>query len=200
MNKRGPVVTMGGLLLLAISIYFISEVAPASELNNSGVFMSEMFEDMFDSVTEVQAIPEGGIGYFSYDPSGRDVPLLWGIQILDYQNSDRYSMTINNIYGDSFGTFRGSEPLVFDTVDMKDSSSLNFVITNTGTRTMEIRMMFTEDPENSKKLNSPSSPLNEVLIPLALAGFGLVLGIIILFVGSILSVYDWKNQQKKRNF
>ena len=45
----------------------------------------------------------GNMVYTSYSTFISDVPLLWGIQIIDYQNGDKLSDNISNIFGDSYG-------------------------------------------------------------------------------------------------
>ena len=44
-------------------------------------------------------------------------------------------------------------------------------------------MMFVEDPDNSEALSDLDSPLMSTLIPLAISGILLIIGIIIIIVG-----------------
>ena len=46
-------------------------------------------------------------------------------------------------------------------------------------------MMFSEDPENSDALSDPDSPLMNMMMPLLVSGFLLILGILISIIGVI---------------
>ena len=43
-----------------------------------------------------------------------DVPLIWGIQIIDYESGDELSIKISNIFGDEYGEFVQDEPILFE--------------------------------------------------------------------------------------
>ena len=61
--------------------------------------------------------------------------------------------------------------------------------------------MLSEDPDNSGTLSSPNSPFMNKILPLAISGILIILGIITLLIGVIISLVDWKNiQNNKRNF
>ena len=62
-------------------------------------------------------------------------------------------------------------------------------------------VMLSEDPDNSGALSNPNSPFMNKILPLAISGILLILGIITLLIGVIISLVDWKNiQNNKRNF
>jgi len=61
--------------------------------------------------------------------------------------------------------------------------------------------MFSEDPENSDALSNPNSPLMNMVLPLLISGFLLILGIIISIIGTIIILVDLKNNlDNKRNY
>jgi hypothetical protein len=61
--------------------------------------------------------------------------------------------------------------------------------------------MLSEDPDNSDALSNPNSPFMNKILPLAISGILIILGIITLLIGVIISLVDWKNiQNNKRNF
>jgi hypothetical protein len=61
--------------------------------------------------------------------------------------------------------------------------------------------MISEDPDNSNALSNPNSPFMNKILPLAISGILLIVGIIILLIGIVLSIMDWKNiQNNKQTF
>jgi len=126
---------------------------------------------------------------------------LWGIQIIDYQSGDNLSINISNIFGDDYGKFVISEPILFEAIEIIQSDTLSFEITNTGSQTANVVVMFSEDPANSNALSNPDSPVMNMVIPLLISGFLLVVGIIILIIGVIVILVDLKNNlDNKRNY
>jgi len=173
-----------------------------SELPKSESFLiSSLFEDMFDHVSEPFKIMPGNVIYTSFSTYDSDIPLLWGIQILNYQNGDELSVKISNIFGDSYGEYIQSDSVYFETVFVEQSDTLNFEIENIGFGDVEFVIMFAEDPENSESLTNPNSPIAEMIVPLIVSGILLIIGIIVIIVGIILILFDLKNNFKnKKNF
>jgi len=137
----------------------------------------------------------------SYDVSSSDTPLLWGIQIIDYTSGDVLSIKISNIFGDNYGEFTMSKPILFETLQIVQSDVLNFEIGNIGSRPVNVIVMFTEDTENSDAFSNPNSPMMNMVMPLLVSGLLLVLGIIISIVGILLILLDLKNNlDDKRNY
>ena len=163
--------------------------------------MAAMFEGMFDEITnELQIMPDES-AYVTFDTSTSGAPLLWGIQVTDYVSGDTLSINISNIFGDDYGNFVMSEPILFEALELDQSDSLNFEIKNTGSRTVNVVVMFSEDPENSDALSNPDSSIMNMVLPLLISGFLLVLGIIILIIGVIVILVDLKNNlDNKRNY
>ncbi len=61
--------------------------------------------------------------------------------------------------------------------------------------------MFSEDPKNFDALPNPNSPLLNMVFPLLISGFLLVLGITISIIGAIIILLDLKNNlDNKRNY
>ncbi len=201
MNKRGPLVSFFGFSLILISL-IVAVSSVQSELPKSESFLiSSLFEDMFDYVSEPFKIVPGNVIYTSFSTYDSDIPLLWGIQILNYQNGDELSVKISNIFGDSYGEYVQSDSVYFETVFVEQSDTLNFEIENIGFKDVEFVIMFAEDPENSESLRNPNSPIAEMIVPLIVSGILLIVGIIAIIVGIILILFDLKNNFKnKKNF
>lgn len=201
MNKRGPLVSFFGFSLILISLIVAVSSVPSELPKSESFLISSLFEDMFDHVSEPFKIVPGNVIYTSFSTYDSDIPLLWGIQILNYQNGDELSVKISNIFGDSYGEYIQSDSVYFETVFVEQSDTLNFEIENIGFKDVEFVIMFAEDPENSESLTNPNSPIAEMIVPLIVSGILLIIGIIVIIVGIILILFDLKNNFKnKKNF
>ena len=201
MNKRGPLVSFFGFSLILISLIVAVSSVPSELPKSESFLISSLFEDMFDHVSEPFKIVPGNVIYTSFSTYDSDIPLLWGIQILNYQNGDELSVKISNIFGDSYGEYIQSDSVYFETVFVEQSDTLNFEIENIGFKDVEFVIMFAEDPENSESLRNPNSPIAEMIVPLIVSGILLIVGIIVIIVGIILILFDLKNNFKnKKNF
>jgi hypothetical protein len=61
--------------------------------------------------------------------------------------------------------------------------------------------MLSEDPDNSGNsgaLSNPHSPFMNKILPLAISGILLIIGIVTLLIGVILSFIDWKNKNNNK--
>ena len=201
MNKRGPLVSFLGFSLILISLIVAVSSVPSELPKSESFLISSLFEDMFDYVSEPFKIVPGNVIYTSFSTYDSDIPLLWGIQILNYQNGHELSVKISNIFGDSYGEYIQSDSVYFETVFVEQSDTLNFEIENIGFKDVEFVIMFAEDPENSESLRNPNSPIAEMIVPLIVSGILLIVGIIVIIVGIILILFDLKNNFKnKKNF
>ncbi|WP_428326579.1 hypothetical protein [Nitrosopumilus sp.] len=201
MKKRGPIITAFGIVLVIISLSIAVSAIPTSVTGPGDLFVSSLFEDMFDEISnEIQIMPDDS-AYFSYTTYSSDVPILWGIQIIDYHAGDELSITISNIFGDDYGTFVQDEPILFEALQISQSDTLNLEIHNIGTRDVTVVTMFSEDPENSESFTNPDSPVMNMVLPLMISGFLLILGIIVSIIGVIVILVDLKNNyDNKRNY
>ena len=201
MKKYGPIIALVGFSLILISLLIAISSVPSNISEDETFLVSSLFEGMFDDVSETFQIMPGDVIYTSYTTSLSDVPLLWGIQIIDYQYGDMLYIQISNIFGDSYGEFIQNDSVLFTTTIIDQSDTLNFQIENTGTRIIDTVVMFSEDPENSDVFSNPNSPMMDMLLPLIISGFLIILGIIILLIGIIVTILDLKNKlDNKRNY
>ena len=202
MKKRGPIIGISGLVLVIISILIMVSVFPTSNFtSNNDFYAPSMFEGMFNQVSDNISISPGGLGYFSYSTKSSGIPLLWGVQILDYRAGDDLSISISNIYGDDYGEYPQDGPIIFEMLEITKSDTLNFEIQNHGSRMVDVVVMISEDPDNSNGLSNPNSPFMNKIMPLVISGILLIIGIIVLLIGILLYFIDWKNiQNNKRNF
>ncbi|MBI5859433.1 MAG: hypothetical protein HZB73_01615 [Nitrosarchaeum sp.] len=198
MKKRGPIIGIFGLALVVSSISVVFSIFPTDITNGNDLYIPSAFEGMFSQVSDNLQILPGESGYFSYSTKSSNVPLLWGVQIIDYHDGDKLSISISNIYGDNYGVFSQDNPIIFETLEIHQSDTLNFEIQNHGSRIINVVVMLSEDPDNSNALSNPNSSFMNKILPLAISGILLILGIVILLIGAILSLVDWKNTQNNK--
>ena len=201
MKKLGPVVSLVGLILIGISLFIAISIVPSDVTGNGDFSMASLFEGMFDDVSDEILILPGDSTFVSYSTFSSNVPLLWGIQIENYQSGDKLFIHISNIFGDDYGEFVQDEPIMFEVLEVTQSDALNFEIQNLGSRNVSVIVMFSEDPENSDAFSNPTSPVMNMVLTLAISGILLILGIIASIVGVIVTLLDWKNNQiNKRTY
>ena len=201
MNKRGIVVFVIGFILIGVSLSLAASVIPSTLDGPDDLSLASLFEGVFDEISDEIQIMPGDTIYVSYGVYSQNVPFLWGIQILDYKQGDELSINISNIFGDNYGEFIQTEPILFESLDISQPDTLNFEIQNTGTRDILVVTMFSEDPENSDIFTDSNSPVNNMIFPLIVSGMLLIIGIIIFIIGVIILLVDLKNYQTtKRKF
>ena len=94
MKKYGPIIAFVGFSLILISLLIAVSSVPSDISEDETFLVSSLFEGMFDDVSEPFQIMPGNMVYTSFSTFISDVPVLWGIQILDYQNGDKLSISI----------------------------------------------------------------------------------------------------------
>ena len=201
MNKRGPVIAFVGFTMIFVSLIVAISAVPSNIPESDTLLISSLFEGIFDDVSEPFSVTPGDVVYTSYSTYVSDIPLLWGIQIIDYQNGDKLSVNIENIFGDSYGNYVQSDSVLFEKIFVQQSDTINFEIKNTGSREVDFVIMFTEDPDNSDVFSNTDSSIMDMVLPLMVSGFLLILGIIIVLIGIIIILIDLKNSfENKKNF
>jgi uncharacterized membrane protein len=201
MNKRGTIITFVGFTMIFVSLIVAISAVPSNIPESDTLLISSLFEGIFDDVSEPFSVMPGSIVYASYSTYVSDIPLLWGIQIIDYQNGDKLSVNIENIFGDSYGNYIQSDSVLFERIFVQQSDTINFEIKNTGSREVDFVIMFTEDPDNSDVFSNTDSSIMDMIVPLMVSGFLLILGIIIVLIGIIIILIDLKNSfENKKNF
>jgi len=185
---------------MASFLVVLSIVPGSNSINNGEMLIPDILEGMFSQVSDETLIFPGGSNSFSYSSLNSEIPLLWGVQITDFQPGDEFSVHVSNIYGDDFGTVHQKGPVLFDMLMVPTSDVYNFQVENTGIRQISVLMMFVEDPDNSDSITNPNSPLMSTLIPLAISGLMLIVGIIVIIAGTILSLFDWKKTKNESRY
>jgi len=201
MKIRGLIIFIIGITLIGISLLLAASTLPSNFDGSEDLSVARLFEGMFDKISdEVQIMPGDSI-YVSYGVFSQNVSILWGIHILDFQQGDKISINISNIFGDNYGEFIQKEPFLFELLDISQSDTLNFEIQNIGSKSITIVSMFSENPTNSDVFSNSNSPFNEMIFPLMISGMLLIFGIIIFILGMVILLVDLKNYQTtKRKF
>jgi hypothetical protein len=200
LKKRGPIIAIAGAVMIVIAASIAYSVIPSLPSGTQGGDFFPSPESLFDNVSDKVAIAAGSTYTFSHTANAAKVPLMWGIHIVDYSPDDTITVSISNIFGDKFGSFTESEPIFVKSFEVPKADSYNFIVENKGKSPITVVMLFTENPEKSKALTDPNSPFVKNIIPLAEAGFLLIIGIIVIISGAILSIIDWrkgKNQSSR---
>ena len=201
MKIRGLIIFIIGIALIGISLSLAASVLPSNFDGSEDLSIASLFEGVFDKISDEVQIMPGDSVYVSYGVFSQNVPILWGIQILDFQQGDKLSINISNIFGDNYGEFIQKEPILFESLDILQSDTLNFEIQNIGSKSITIVTMFSENPKNSDVFSNSNSPLNAMIFPLMISGMLLIFGIIIFILGMVILLVDLKNYQAtKRKF
>lgn len=201
MKKRGPIVAIAGAVMIVIAASIAYSVMPQMPSNGSGTDFFPSPESLFDNVSDKVTLDAGTVYTFSHTATSAHVPLMWGVHIMDYNPNDVVAISISNIFGDKFGSFTDNDPVFIKSFDVPKADTYSFNVENTGKEPITVVMLFTENPEKSKALTDPNSPFVKNILPLAEAGFLLIIGIIVILAGAVLSVIDWrkgKNQSSNR--
>jgi uncharacterized membrane protein len=198
LKKRGPIILIAGTVMIILAASIAYSIIPKEQEKSNGDFFPSP-ESLFDNVSDKVTIEAGNVYTFSHVVNTAKVPLMWGVHIVNYKPDDDIGITISNIFGDKFGSFVESDPIFIKSFDVIKSDTYIFNIENKGKEPITVVMLFTENPEKSKALTDPNSPFVKNIVPLAEAGFLLIVGIIVIIAGVILSVMDWRKGKNQSN-
>ncbi len=201
MKTRGPIIGIIGIIIIVISIVMVVTIFPANNPTMGGeILLPNLLEDMFDTVSDEVLIMPGESNSFSFTSMDSEVQLLWGLQVLEYKQGDKFSVAVSNSLGDELSKFDLSGPILFDSFEIPKTDIYSFEVRNLGPRPIAVMMMFSEDPDNSAAFSDPNSPLMTTLLPLAVSGILLIIGIIVVIFGFILFLMDWKKSKNESKY
>ena len=195
MNKRGPICIGLGMLLIVISFGVAFTALPDYDPTMGSDLFMVNFLDMFDHVTHETVIDPGANAVFSYSVQENDISLMWIAQMTDFEQGDVISVRVSNVYDDQLAVANTDESVVFDIIEVQDPQSYNFEITNDGTNSVTVMMMFAEVSESSDILNNDNSAMATMIVSLLISGFLLMAGMVLAVVGTIIFVIDWKKEK-----
>ena len=197
-KKRGFVTLGVGIILILVSfVIAIDSLSDSDNMMFNEPYLPTLLEGVFDHVTQESVLYSGGSESFEYTVDAPNTPLMWGLQIIDFQDGDNIRIDVSNIFGDEFASVDVDESVVFEMFLVEKNDVYNFKVENTGDRTINVVMMFIEDPENSDALKDSDSPFLSLLLPLIISGILLIIGTVVMIVGVILFIMDWKKERKQ---
>ncbi len=196
-KKRGMYVSIGGVIMILTAFAITTSIMKDQGFDQNNFSLPDILEGMFDQVSDKTQLMPGQTAYFPFDAPSDTKMLFWGIQILDYRSGDSVLVSISNIYGDKFGQFNVDQPAFFETMKIENSYSYNFNVENKASRPITVIMMFTKNPQESSAFSDPNSPLSKTLVPLAVSGSLLIVGVIAVIAGVIIIIFDYKKRRSE---
>src|SRR5690242_18744446 len=130
MKRRGPIIMIVGAIMIIVAFSIVYSIIP--QTSNMGENFFPAPENMFDSVTENQSIEPGASFTFSHTTGTSQVPLMWGLHMIDYQQDDHISIAVSNIFGDKFGSFDEGDPIFIKSFMIPKVDTYSFDVENKG--------------------------------------------------------------------
>lgn len=196
-KKRGPLISLIGIGMLVSSFLIMLSVMPTQNPTfGNALTTSNLLEDMFDEITPEFHLLPGNSHSFTYDVQNDETPLVWGIQIKDFNDDIQVSVSITDESNNKVKATQVSGPLSLDV--LSQSSTYDFHITNNGQRQVAAVMMFSENVGRTGFLNQGT--MSNIMYPVMVSGFLFILGIILVAIGAVLSLLDWKKNQDKSEY
>lgn len=201
MRRRGPVVGLAGAAITTGSfLALLSVVAGLDEITVNGEMLSVrgLLDGAFTDVTDEALVFPGDAAEFRHAQYGAaagdpDAPLLWAVEIADYEEGDMFSVSVSDgLGGHVYGPRPSAEPVMVDTIGEPGADTLVFSVRNDGDRPVRAVMMFVDDPSEVDIFGDPDSPLLASLVPLAVSGLAMIAGMATMAAGAVISLVDWK--------
>ncbi len=200
MRKRGLFIMCIGAIIFGISFIIADSILMSDFSGPAGFDADSIFESIFDEITDEIIIAPGSTETISYIVESDNSPILLAIHIVDYIQEDVLSIKLSDTYGNVYGEFVQSEEMRFEIIESAREGVLDIAVTNSGNKYVAIFAMFSEDPENSAMYTDPNSPLNTLIIPLAITGILIIMGFLVLVVGVIIFIVDMRQQRRVDGF
>lgn len=175
--------------MLVVAFATVSYIMPHAEDLAGDDMLATMLGDVLDHVYESRLVYPGSGSVFSYTAQ-TDAGLLWGIQIADYRNGDIVQVEVSDGGANVIDAVRLDTHVAFKELDTRQWETYYFEVENIGDRATSVAMMFLDDPANAD-LSAPGSAFADIIIPLLASGILAITGMIVMAIGSVVSVLDW---------
>lgn len=198
LRRRGPVVGLVGAAITAgsfLAMLSITAGLDAITVNGEMLPMRGLLDDVFTDVTDEALVFPGESaefrrGTYSVDP---DTPLLWAVEIADYEVGDSFSVSASDgLGGLVYGPRRGSDSVMVDTISAPGADTLAFSVRNDGDRPFRAVMMFVDDPASLDIFGDPESRLLAAVVPLAVSALAMLAGMAAMAAGAVIALVDWR--------
>ena len=206
LRRRGPVVGLAGAAITAGSfLALLSIMAGLDEITVNGEMLSVrgLLDGAITDVTDEALVFPGDAAEFRHTlygaaPGGADPPLLWAVEIADYEEGDAFSVSVSDgLGGHVYGPRASAEPVMVDTIRAPGADSLVFSVRNDGDRPVRAVAMFVDDPADVDIFADPDSPLLASLVPLAVSGLAMLAGMATMAAGAVISLVDWRSARRR---
>lgn len=204
LKRRGPVVGLVGAAITAGSFLALLSVTAdldAITVNGEMASVRSLLDGVFTDVTDEVLVFAGDTAEFRHVPYGggippagdSDQPLLWAVEIADYEEGDAFTVSASDDLGAStYGPRYSENSVMFDTIAVPDAGELVFSVRNDGGRPFSAVMMFVDDPSSVDILGDPDSKLVAALVPLAASGLAMLAGMTVMAAGAVVTLVDWR--------
>lgn len=204
LKRRGPVVGLVGAAITAGSFLALLSVTAdldAITVNGEMASVRSLLDGVFTDVTDEVLVFAGDTAEFRHVPYGggippagdSDQPLLWAVEIADYEEGDAFTVSASDDLGASaYGPRYSENSVMFDTIAVPDAGELVFSVRNDGGRPFSAVMMFVDDPSSVDVLGDPDSKLVAALVPLAASGLAMLAGMTVMAAGAVVTLVDWR--------
>lgn len=204
MRRRGPIVGLIGAAITAGSFLALLSVTAdldAITVNGEMASVRSLLDGVFTDVTDEVLVFAGDTAEFRHVPYGggippagdSDQPLLWAVEIADYEEGDAFTVSASDDLGAGvYGPRYSENSVMFDTIAVPDAGELVFSVRNDGGRPFRAVMMFVDDPSSVDILGDPDSKLVAALVPLAASGLAMLAGMTVMAAGAVVTLVDWR--------
>lgn len=203
MRRRGPLVGLIGAAITAGSFLALLSVTADLDgiaVNDEMVSVRGLLDGVFTDVTDEVLVFAGDSAEFRHVPhaggagaADPDSPLLWAVEIADYEEGDAFSVSVSDGLGASvYGPRSSRDSVMFDTIAVPDADELVFSVRNDGDRPFLAAMMFVDDPGSVDLLGDSDSKLLAALVPIAVSGLAMLAGMTVMAAGAVITLVDWR--------
>lgn len=199
LRRRGPIVGLIGAAVTTGSFLALLSVAAdldAITVNGEMMPMGGLLDDLFTDVTDEVLVFAGETVDFrhaAHAAGDQDSPLLWAVEIVDYEEGDAFSVSVSDGLGSHvYGPRPGADSVMIDTIAAPDADTFVFSVRNDGDRPFRAVMMFVDDPAAVDIFGDPDSKLLAALVPLAASGLAMLAGMTAMAAGAVVTLVDWR--------
>ena len=195
LRRRGPIIGIAGLVIAGSTYLILLSLFPSLDHSPLGGAVPLLS----DRATTTETIGPGESATFQYVPSGSRTlsdsvsSFMWGAHIPDYEPGDGASIVMSDSTGNVLDTVRLQGWEVFEPHVAEFLDTYYFEVTNIGDRPFSVFMTFLD----SSDLESDSI---QKIIHIGLAGVVFLVGVVVIIVGAVVTLVDWKSEKRTASY